>query len=145
VRQTLLAATVAFVIGAIATGAALSLAQTSPSTASTSNQTWPAQRTNGAPSDRAMLGWGNRMRHHRAADQRAFALVYRQADRQLAPADVQKIAEAFLLWNGNHAWKITNVAPTSDGPIAFTLSTPEDSVVARFTMDPHSGRIRRVG
>ena len=50
---------------------------------------------------------------------RNFALVYRQADRQLAPADVQKIAEAFLLWNGNHTWKVTDVAATDAGPIGF--------------------------
>ena len=68
-----------------------------------------------------------------------------QADRQLAPADVQKIAEAFLLWNGNHTWKVGNVAATSDGPIGFSVATPEGSVVAKFTMDPHTGKITRVG
>ena len=76
---------------------------------------------------------------------RAFALIYRQPDRGLAPADVQKIAEAFLLWNGNHSWKVTNVSATADGPIGFSLTTPEGSVIAKFTMDPHSGRIHRVG
>ena len=76
---------------------------------------------------------------------RTFALIYRQQDRQLAAADVQKIAEAFLLWNGNHAWKVTDVAATADGPIGFSLATPEGSVVAKFTMDPHTARITRVG
>ena len=85
------------------------------------------------------------MMHHRAFNRRAFALIYRQEDRQLAPADVQKIAEAFLLWNGNHTWKVSDVAPTADGPIGFSLTTPEGSVVAKFTMDPHTGRIQRVG
>ena len=76
---------------------------------------------------------------------RPFALVYRQPDRQLAPADVQKIAEAFLLWNGNHTWKVIDVAPTADGAIGFSLATPDGSVIAKFTMDPHTGRIPRVG
>ena len=35
-----------------------------------------------------------------------FALIYRQQDRKLTPPDVQKIAEAFLLWHGNHTWKV---------------------------------------
>jgi hypothetical protein len=146
-RQTLLAAAAAFVIGGIATGAVLSQAQpASP----------PAQQIDGGqtPGDQPprhhwMGGWG----HHRGAEghgewrhgARPFALIYRQPDRQLAPADVQKIAEGFLLWNGNHSWKVANVAPTPDGPIGFSLTTPEGSVIAKFTMDPHTGKIARVG
>jgi hypothetical protein len=87
------------------------------------------------------MGWGHRPR----GGLRPFALIYRQPDRQLAPADVQKIAEAFLLWNGNHTWKVTNVAATADGPIGFSLTTPEGSVVAKFTIDPHTAEILRVG
>ncbi len=83
------------------------------------------------------------MHHHQGM--RPFALIYRQPDRELSPADVQKIVEGFLLWNGNHAWKVTDVAPTTDGPIGFSLATPDGSVVAKFTMDPHSGQIARVG
>ena len=74
---------------------------------------------------------------------RNFALVYPQADRKLTPPDVQKIAEAFLLWHGNHTWKVVDVAPTSDGPIAFSIATPEGSVIARFTMDPRTGKLNR--
>ena len=76
---------------------------------------------------------------------RTFALVYRQEDRNLTPPDVQKIAEAFLLWNGNHTWKVVDVAPTADGAIGFSLATQEGSVIARFTMDPHTGRVTRTG
>jgi len=65
--------------------------------------------------------------------------------RNLTPPDVQKIAEAFLLWNGNHAWKVVDVAATPDGAIGFGLATQEGSLIARFTMDPHSGRVTRVG
>jgi hypothetical protein len=136
-RQTLLAAAAAFVIGGVATGAVLSQAQ--PAQA-------PTAQTDGAP-PRPEMGWGRHMMrggmmHHLL---RTFALIYRQKDRQLAPADVQKIAEAFLLWNGNHTWKVSDVASTADGPIGFSLTTPEGSVVAKFTMDPHTGHIHRLG
>ena len=133
-RQTLLAAAAAFVIGGAATGAVLSQAQPAPP---------PAPPMQGGPP-----GWMHGMMHGMRRPPftpRTFALVYPQADRQLAPADVQKIAEAFLLWNGNHSWKVTDVAPTADGPIGFSLTTAEGSVVAKFTMDPHTGRIARVG
>jgi hypothetical protein len=141
VRQTLIAAAAAFVIGGIATGAVLSQAQPAPP---------PGHEMDGGPPRPGMMGWGHRMAregmmHRRPFNPRSFALIYRQEDRQLAPADVQKIAEAFLLWNGNHSWKVSDVAPTADGPIGFNLTTPEGSVVAKFTMDPHSGRIQRVG
>jgi hypothetical protein len=133
-RQTLLAAAAAFVIGGIATGSVLSRAQpASP----------PAQQLDGAPPP--SHGWMHPRHHFGHRQLRDFALIYRQPDRQLAPADVQKIAEAFLLWNGNHTWKVTNVAATADGPIGFSLNTPEGSVVAKFTMDPHTGRITRAG
>ena len=75
---------------------------------------------------------------------RTFALIYPQEDRKLTPPDVQKIAEAFLLWHGNHSWKVVEVAPTADGAIGFALATQEGSaVIARFTMDPHTARVTR--
>ncbi|HEY0182855.1 MAG TPA: hypothetical protein VGC09_08620 [Rhodopila sp.] len=143
-RQTLLTAAAAFVIGGIAMGAVLSRAQPAPP---------PAEQVENPPPQPGhhwMGGWGHhggeagRWMHH-GKGLRTFALIYRQEDRQLAPADVQKIAEAFLLWNGNHSWKVTNVAATPDGPIGFSLTTPEGSVVAKFTMDPHTGRVARAG
>ncbi|MDR3531311.1 MAG: hypothetical protein P4L90_12265 [Rhodopila sp.] len=141
-RQTLLAAAAAFLIGGIATGAVLSHAQPAPPPAQQQADGAPARPGMMGP---GMMGWRHGPDRNRSFDMRAFALVYRQEDRQLAPADVQKIAEAFLLWNGNHTWKVTNVAPTPEGPIAFSLTTPEGSVIAKFTMDPHNGRLRRVG
>ncbi len=74
---------------------------------------------------------------------RIVALVYPQADRNLSAADVQKIAEAFLLWHGNHTWKVVEVAPAADGTIGFALATQEGSVIARFAMDPHTGQVAR--
>jgi hypothetical protein len=138
-RQTLLAAAAAFVIGGIATGAVLSQAQPTP----------PPPGVHADASHPGMIAWGHHLMrggmHGRPLNLRAFALVYRQEDRNLAPADVQKIAEAFLLWNGNHTWKVTNVTSAADGPIGFSLTTPEGSVVAKFTMDPHTGQLERVG
>jgi hypothetical protein len=134
-RKTIMTAAAAFVFGGIATGAVLSQAQPAP----------PPAQTDGSP-PHPWAGW---MHHGQHGPDRAmlrnFALVYRQADRQLAPTDVQKIAEAFLLWNGNHTWKVTDVAATDAGPIGFSLSTPEGSVVAKFTIDPHTGKLDRVG
>lgn len=138
-RQTLLAAAAAFVIGGIAVGAAVSHAQPAQP---------PDQQMEDTPPHPGMMGWMHQMHdrmHERPFHPGDFALIYRQEDRNLAPADVQKIAEAFLLWHGNHTWKVTNVAATADGPIGFSLTTPEGSVVARFTMDPHTGHIHRVG
>jgi len=142
-RQTFLAAAAAFVIGGIATGAVLSHAQEAP---------LPAQQVDGRPPEHHWAGgWGHHpgpdghgWAHHHGGTQ-PFALIYRQKDRQLAPADVQKVVEGFLLWNGNHAWKVTELAATPDGPIAFSLATQEGSVIAKFTMDPHTGQIHRIG
>jgi hypothetical protein len=142
-RQTIIAAAAAFVIGGAVTGAVLTQAQPAPP---------PGPPTAGAPPHHQWAGgWGDHPRpdghgwqHHRHGSG-PFALIYRQHDRQLAPADVQKIVEGFLLWNGNHGWKVTDVAPLADGPIGFSLATQEGSVIAKFTMDPHTGRIKRVG
>jgi hypothetical protein len=97
----------------------------------------------GPPSRDRMMGWWHR--HGGALRSGPFALIYRQRDRQLAPADVQIIAEAFLLRNGNHSWKVINVAALPDGPIGFSLATAEGSVIGKFTMDPHTGRVVRIG
>jgi hypothetical protein len=97
------------------------------------------------PSDRATRMQGGYDRHRGGAmpSRYTFALIYPQEDRKLTPTDVQKIAEAFLLWRGNHSWQVVEVAPAANGAIGFALATPEGSVIARFTMDPHSGRVTR--
>lgn len=92
--------------------------------------------------DGGMMGWMHaHMMHRRMA---AFALVYPAEDRKLGVADVQKIAEAFLLWNGNHAWKVTEVTQNQDNTVSFAYATQEGSVVARFSMDSRTGRVRRL-
>lgn len=146
-RKVILAAAAAFVAASLATGAVLAEAQPAlpplevppevPPPAAGWMQHMPRWMHQGM---RDGAGPGGP-----AGGPRVFALVYRQQDRQLSPADVQKIAEAFLLWNGNHTWKVANVAAMSDGLIGFSLTTQEGSVVARFTMDPHTARIIRIG
>ncbi len=86
-------------------------------------------------------GW----HRHAMERMRTFALLYRPDDRHLAPDDVQKIAEAFLLWSGNHTWKVTNVAAGADNAIGFTVAAPDGTVIAKFNMDSKTGRVTRTG
>ena len=142
-RKTILAVMAVLALGGTTTGILIADAQPAP----------PPPGGPGAPPPPRppWMGWMHRdhagwdREGRRPISPRTFALVYRQEDRQLTPPDVQKIAEAFLLWNGNHTWKVMNVAAGSDGSIGFSLATQEGSVIASFTMDPHTGRITRTG
>jgi hypothetical protein len=137
-RKTILTALAAAAIGGATTGVLMAQAQPAP----------PPPGGEGPPPPRAM-GWlhrGQEWQERGGMMQRlrTFALVYPQQDRKLTPPDVQKIAEAFLLWHGNHEWKVIDVAPMPDGPTGFSLATQNGSVIARFTMDPHTARVERV-
>jgi hypothetical protein len=90
-------------------------------------------------------GEGPDERRGRPFAPRTFALFYPPADRQLTPGDVQKIAEAFLLWNGNHTWKVIDVGAGADGQVGFAYAAPDGTVIARFTMDAKTGRFTRTG
>jgi hypothetical protein len=90
-------------------------------------------------------GWMRGQPPHPMWHRALFGLFYHQADKQLTPADVQKIAEAFLLWQGNRDWKVTQVTAGPDGKIGFAFATAEGGVIARFTMDSKTGRLARVG
>jgi hypothetical protein len=141
-RKMLLATLAVLTIGGATTGVLVARAQPAPPPAGMDGP--PPQHPHGMGwmhGGHERGGWEGRGPMGRGT----FALVYRQEDRKLTPPDVQKIAEAFLLWNGNHSWKVVEVAPTTDGAIGFGLATPEGSVIARFTMDPHSGRVTRAG
>jgi hypothetical protein len=133
-RKTILTALAVLTIGGAASGVLIANAQPAP----------PA-----GMEGRPGMGWMQRgedgHRGERMRRMRTFGLIYPQEDRKLTPPDVQKIAEAFLLWNGNHSWKVVEVAPTADGDIGFALATQEGSVIARFTMDPHTARVTRTG
>jgi hypothetical protein len=150
-NKTIVTAIAAFVLGAVTSSVMISWAQpASP----------PGEPPIGAPGGPPGAGgppmaggpwrgqgpWGDRMRErqaHRMQMMRVFALVDRAEDRKLTPPDVQKIAEAFLLWNGNHTWKVINVKPEGD-VIGFDLATAQSSVIAHFTIDPKTGRPSRV-
>ena len=143
-RQTLLAAATAFVIGAASVGALVSHAQPAPPPPGGPDDSRPDMHRPGWMEGRHRMHEGMR-EGHGLMDRQTLALVYRQADRNLTPPDVQKIAEAFLLWSGNHTWKVVNVAAAPDGSIGFSLATQEGSVIAQFTMNPHTGRVTRTG
>jgi hypothetical protein len=96
----------------------------------------------GRPGPGGMQGMWHRPMWHRAA---MFGLFFHPDDKQLTPADVQKIAEGFLLWQGNRDWKVTQVTAGPDGKIGFAFATSDGGVVARFTMDSKTGRLARVG
>lgn len=74
---------------------------------------------------------------------REFALIYPAPDRALSGPDVQKIAEAFLLFNGNHTWKVTEVSEEPNR-ITFALASPDGAAIAHFAMDRHTGRPERL-
>ena len=71
-------------------------------------------------------------------------LIFRKQDKALTAAEGQKIAEAILLWHGERDWKVADVAE-EEGVIRFAFATSDGGVIARFTMDRRTGRIRRVG
>jgi hypothetical protein len=134
-RQTLLAAVAAFVIGGVTVGAVMSYAQPAPAPP-------PGPQAALQQPHRGGMNWRHAAWRRRRA---TFALIYTQPDRHLTPDDVQKIAQGLLLWRGNHDWKVVDVAPQSDGAIGFALATQSGSVIAKFSMDPHTGRVTRLG
>ncbi len=85
------------------------------------------------------VGWHHRMMHR----MREFALIYPTGDRNLSGPDVQKIAEAFLLFNGNHTWKVTEVTE-EPSRVTFVLAAPDGTAIAHFAMDRHTGRPERL-
>ncbi|MDE2007628.1 MAG: hypothetical protein KGI51_13755 [Rhodospirillales bacterium] len=90
--------------------------------------------------------WGHRGPHRPGLVRPGtFALLFHPADRQISAADATAIATGFLRWNGNHSWKVVDVKPTGDGQIGFAYATADGGVIARFTIDSHTGRIARVG
>jgi hypothetical protein len=74
---------------------------------------------------------------------REFALIYPAPDRALSGPDVQKIAEAFLLFNGNHTWKVTDVKEEPNR-VTFALATPDGAAIAHFAIDRHNARAERL-
>ncbi len=142
-RRTILATVTVLAIGTGTAGIMIAEAQPAPPPAGA--DAGPPSRPQGMGWMHRMRGWGEGREGRRPTERGTFALVFRHEDRQLTPPDVQKITEAFLLWRGNHTWKVVNVAAAPDGSIGFSLTTQEGSVIANFTMDPHTGRVTRTG
>ncbi len=87
--------------------------------------------------------WGP---HHRPLiTPGTFALLFHPKNREITPADATAIATGFLRWNGNHTWKVVDVKALGDSKIGFAYATADNSVIARFTINARTGRIRRVG
>ncbi|HWA81695.1 MAG TPA: hypothetical protein VG848_15460 [Acetobacteraceae bacterium] len=72
-----------------------------------------------------------------------WGLFHRPADLGLSPSDVQIIAEAILLRNGEHDWKVGDVTQNADHTVSFAFVTAHGDVVARFTINTSNGRITR--
>ena len=100
------------------------------------------------------MGWGARQdmrpdmrgamwRMHQM--EQTWGLFFNQRDKNLSNNDVQVLAEAILLVHGNHNWKVIDVADAADGEATFAYATADGSVIARFEIDRHSGRIVRIG
>jgi hypothetical protein len=147
-RSIITTAVAAFIFGSVTTGVLLARAQPAappepPQAADggpMAHGGWMGQGGRMGPGGRP---WAMRMHGHRMAMMRTFALIYRADDRKLAAPDVQKIVEGFLLWNGNHTWKVQDVKSEGD-VIGFDLATGQGSVIAHFTMDPKTAHVRRV-
>jgi hypothetical protein len=152
-KSVVTAALAALVFGAATTGVILASAQPAPPPgAPPAADGGPAARGPWMGPHGTMGGaigpgsWAMRMGEHhgqRMEMLRTFALVHRADDRKLTPPDVQKIVEAFLLWNGNHTWKVLDVKAEGD-VIGFDLATGQGSVIAHFTMDPKTAHLTRI-
>jgi len=138
-HRLILVATAAFVVGGVAGASLLTQAGAQPAPPPAAGDPpdggWHRGPPPGGP------GW----HHHAMQRMRTFTLLYHVDDRHLTAPEVQKIAEAFLLWNGNRTWKVVEVAPGSDDKIGFAFGTADGSVIARFTMDAKTGRVARTG
>jgi hypothetical protein len=77
--------------------------------------------------------------------EKTWGLFFNQRDKNLSDGDVQVLAEAILLVHGNHDWKVIDVADAAGGQATFAYATADGSVIARFEIDRHSGRMMRIG
>jgi hypothetical protein len=87
----------------------------------------------------------NGMWEHVRHMEQTWGLFFNQKDKNLSDADVQTLAQAVLLIHGNHSWKVADVADAADGTVTFAYATADGSVIARFSVDRHTGRMTRIG
>lgn len=146
-RKTIIAVIVASAITGAAAGSMVQLAAAQDNSPALSPGA-PSGEMGRHPDWMPHPGWMRWLRHRHEGQfdgPRPFALFYRPADRQLTAADVQKIAEAFLLWHGNHTWKVTDVAENPDNTVGFVYAAPDGTPIAKFTIDRKTGHFTRVG
>jgi hypothetical protein len=148
-RKSVLGIATAAAIALAGTGALIAYAQPAPPGPGAGG---PAMQAPSPPPGPGWMRWHRMegaqregMMHRRWERMRTFSLFYRPDDRKLTAGDVQTIAQALLLWNGNHTWKVTNVTPTSDGQVSFAYAAPDGTVIAQFQMDTKTGRLTRTG
>jgi hypothetical protein len=79
------------------------------------------------------------MRH----DHDMFGLFGPTANKNLTPADVKIIAEGILLEHGNHDWTVANVG-SANNAIDFSFESKHGDVIATFSVDPATGRMKRL-
>jgi hypothetical protein len=119
---------------------AVQITDPSPSPASAGG--WSAHAYGG---DRPYRWAGGRVRRGwLTAQRREWGLFYPQSDKKLSASDVQTIAQAILLRHGNHTWKAADVAQNQDNTVSFAFATQSGEVIARFSMNTQTGRIRRI-
>jgi hypothetical protein len=139
-RRLLLAVTAAVSLGGLAAAGLFAHAGAQPAPPPVAGDPPPGDGGRMGPHP----GW-QAWHQHAMHRMRTFALVYHPDDRKLTVPEVQKIAEAFLLWNGNRTWKVAEVVAGPDGKIGFAFAAPDGTVIARFTMDGKTGRVERTG
>jgi hypothetical protein len=119
----------------------------------------PLAQTEGGPGPRGPMGGpmgGPGMHHPMGGEEHHHGwhhgprgpfsgLIFHREDKQLTAAEVQKIAEGFLLWQGERSWKVTDVHEAANNAVEFSFTTQNGGVIARFSMDRKTGRVQRIG
>jgi hypothetical protein len=154
-RKSLL---VAAALSLAAAGGTAALAQNaaqapSPSTQASSEPEGQAAAQPRGPHEMRMGWWHHHHGEHGFAERGrempfapgAFGLFAPQPDKHLSPADVQQIAQAILLWNGNHDWKVAQVQPGQNHEVSFAYVAPDGTTIAKFAINQDTGRITRTG
>ncbi len=149
-RKTLLAAAA---LSLAAAGGGAALAQNAPQAVSPSaeapSDTAPQPSAQPRGPHEMRMGWWHRHHGERGREMpfapATFGLFAPQTDKHLSPADVQEIAQAILLWNGNHDWKVAQVQPGENHQVTFAYVTQDGATVAKFAINQDTGRIMRVG
>jgi hypothetical protein len=143
-RKTLLAGLAALAIGGAGADLVIRAALAEPPPPPADDAQPPAEHDGGPMGRHGWMGWHHRFMHH-GGPFHAFSLFYHPADRALSSDDVQKIASALLLWNGNHSWKVGDVTENPDNTVSFAYTASDGTPIAKFSMDRKTGHIQRIG